>query len=102
MLHERGKLNVEDSICKYLADCAALWQPITIKHLLTQTSVIPNYLDFPDFLPTIALPVTHEKMIGTFSNKPLEFVSGEKFPYSNSGYYLLGVIVERASGKSYA
>lgn len=102
MLQERSKLNVGDSICKYLADCPAHWQPITIKHLLTHTSGIPNYLDFPDFMPQIALPVTHEKMIGTFRNKPLQFTPGEKFAYGNSGYYLLGVIIERASGKSYA
>lgn len=102
MLQERGKLKVGDSICKYLADCPDAWQPITIKNLLTHTSGIPNYLNFPGYLSNIALPVTHEQMIGTFRNKPLEFVPGEKFAYSNSGYYLLGVIIERASGRPYA
>jgi CubicO group peptidase (beta-lactamase class C family) len=102
ILQERGKLNVGDSICKYLADCPAAWQPITIKHLLTHTSGIPDYLYFPDFQSTIALPVTHEKMIATFRNKSLGFAPGEKFAYNNSGYYLLAVIIERASGKAYA
>jgi CubicO group peptidase (beta-lactamase class C family) len=101
MLQERGKLKIGDSICKYLVDCPASWQPITVKNLLTHTSGIPNYLNFPDYLPNIALPVTHEKMIGTFRDKPLEFTPGGKFAYSNSGYYLLGVIIERVSGRSY-
>lgn len=101
MLEERGKLKASDPICKYLADCPAAWQPITIRHLLTHTSGIPNYLDFPEFQAQIALPVTHEKMIATFRDKPLDFAPGEKYFYSNSGYYLLAVIIERASGKSY-
>ena len=101
MLHERGKLNTGDSICKYLDNCPSAWQPITVKHLLTHTSGISDYLYFPDFIETIALPVTHEKMIGRFRDKPLEFAPGEKFAYGNSNYYLLAVIIERASGKSY-
>ena len=99
MLHERGKLNINDSVCKYLDNCPAAWQPITVKHLLTHTSGISDYLYFPDFIETIALPVTHEKMIGRFRNKPLEFAPGEKFAYNNSGDHLLAVIIERASGK---
>jgi CubicO group peptidase (beta-lactamase class C family) len=101
MLQERGKLNTGDSICKYLDNCPAAWQPITIRHLLTHTSGIPNYTSFPDFAKTSVLPATHESFIGRFRDKPLEFVPGEKFNYNNSGYYLLGVIVERAAGKSY-
>ncbi len=100
-LQERGKLNTSDSICKYLSDCPAAWQPITVRHLLTHTSGISNYTNFPDYAKTVLLPVTHESFIGRFRDKPLEFAPGEKFNYSNSGYYLLGVIVERTSGKSY-
>ena len=102
MLQERGKLNIGDPICKYLADCPAAWQSITIKHLLTHTSGIADYLYFPDFQSTIALPVSHERMIASFKNKPLNFAPGTKFAYSNSGYYLLAVIIESASGKTYA
>lgn len=101
MLQERGKLNTGDSICKYLADCPAAWQPITIRHLLTHTSGIANYTSFPDFAKASMPPAAHESFIGRFRDKPLEFVPGEKFNYSNSGYYLLGVIIERAASKSY-
>ncbi|MCA1625369.1 MAG: serine hydrolase [Acidobacteria bacterium] len=102
MLQERGKFNVNDSICKYLSDCPAAWQPITIRNLLTHTSGIPNYTALPDFGKTMSLPVTHASLINRFKDKPPEFAPGEKYNYSNSGYYLLGVIIERASGKSYA
>lgn len=102
MLQERGKLNVNDPACKYLTDCPAAWQPITVKNLLTHTAGVPNYTSFPDFAKVAVLPTTNAAMIAQFRDKPLEFAVGEKFAYSNSGYYLLGAIIERASGKSYA
>ncbi len=101
-LQERGKLNVNDSICKYLEDCPAAWQSVTIRHLLTHTSGIMNYSSLPDWDDKISLlPYTRAGFVKVFRDIPLEFVPGEKFKYSNSGYYLLGLIIERASGKSY-
>lgn len=102
MLQERGKLSVNDPVCKHLPDCPPAWQPITIKHLLTHTAGIPNYTEFPDFMKTAAAETTPAELIGRFRDKPLQFALGEKYAYSNSGYYLLGLIVERASGKPYA
>ncbi|MEZ5426063.1 MAG: serine hydrolase [Pyrinomonadaceae bacterium] len=102
MLEERGKLKVGDSMCKYLSDCPEAWKPVTVKNLLTHTSGIPNYTSFPDFAKTAVLPTTNAEMIGQLRDKPLEFAPGEKFAYSNSGYYVLGEIIERVSGKSYA
>ena len=102
MLQEHGKLSVSDSICKHLPDCPTAWQPITIRHLLTHTLGITNFTALPDYAKTMSLPVTHVSQIGRVRDKPLEFAPGEKHSYSNSGYYLLGVIIERASEKSYA
>jgi CubicO group peptidase (beta-lactamase class C family) len=102
MLQERGKLNVNDPICKYLADCPATWQPITVHQLLVHTSGIPSYTGLPDFWEkTSALPMTATELLARIKPMPLEFVPGEKFNYNNSGWYLLGLIVERTSGKSY-
>jgi len=56
MLAERGKLNVNDPACKYVTDCLAAWQPITIKNLLTHTAGVPKYTGFPDFAKTAVLP----------------------------------------------
>ena len=102
LLAERGKLNVNDPACKYLTDCPAAWQPMTIKNLMTHTAGVPNYTSFPDFAKTAVLPMTNDQMIALFRDKPLDFAIGEKYAYSNSGYFLLGAIIERASGKSYA
>jgi len=102
MLQERGKLSVNDPICKFFAECPASWQPITVKHLLTHTSGIFNYTAFPDFAKTTVLPVTSPQMIALLKDKPLDFPVGEKYSYSNSGYFLLGSIIEKVSGKTYA
>lgn len=101
-LQERGKLKVNDPICKYLDDCPAAWQPITIHQLLTHTSGIKGYSTLPDWDDRISvLPYTRTGFVKEFRDLPLEFVPGEKYTYSNSGYYLLGLIIERVSGKSY-
>ncbi|MEG4286439.1 serine hydrolase domain-containing protein [Microcoleus sp. A006_D1] len=101
ILQERGKLHTNDLICNYLSDCPAAWQSITIRSLLTHTSGIPNYTSLPNFLQTMQLPSTHANLVERFKNMPLEFTPGEKFKYTNSGYYLLGMIIEQVSGKSY-
>ncbi len=101
LLQERGKLNVQDSICKYVPQCSSAWQPITIHHVLTHTSGIPDVSRFPEFETLALSPTSAESIIEHFKNKPLESKPGEKFSYNNGGYVLLGYIVERASGKSY-
>jgi CubicO group peptidase (beta-lactamase class C family) len=102
ILQERGKLKVSDSISKHLPDCPAAWQPITIRHLLSHTSGIPDYTELPDYEPTKALPASPHSLLERIRNKPLDFAPGERFKYSNSGYALLGLIIERASGQPYA
>jgi CubicO group peptidase (beta-lactamase class C family) len=102
ILQERGKLQVSDHLCLYIAHCPQDWQPITLAHLLTHSSGIPDYTDFPDFVPTWTQPTTPEALIARFKNMPLEFTPGSRFRYSNSGYILLGYIIERVSGESYA
>jgi CubicO group peptidase (beta-lactamase class C family) len=102
ILQERGKLNVSDEIKKYIPDTPKAWDEITIHHLLTHTSGIPNVTSFPDFLKTLPNRVTLKELIAKFKDKPLEFKPGEKFKYSNSGYILLGQIIETVSGKPYA
>lgn len=101
MLAERGKLNLQDPICKYLTDCPAALQPVSIHHLLTMSSGIPNFTDFPDWLQTRALPSNYANTIARFKDKPLDFPPGSKYNYSNSGYVLLAYIIEKASGKTY-
>lgn len=101
MLQERGKLSVSDPMCNFFADCPDTWKPITIRHLLNHTSGITNYTAFPDFAKTTVMPVTTAAMADRLKKENLEFTPGEKMSYSNSGYFLLGNIIEKVSGKSY-
>jgi CubicO group peptidase (beta-lactamase class C family) len=100
-LQQTGKLKVEDSICQHVSPCPDAWKPITIHHLLTHTSGIPSYTNSPAYARTMMVPKTHEEMIGSFRDLPLEFAPGEQYKYNNSGYYLLGVIAEKLAGKKY-
>jgi CubicO group peptidase (beta-lactamase class C family) len=102
LLEERGKLKVDDPVKKYLPDSPAAWDKITIFHLLTHTSGIPSFTSFPDYASTEATPTTPEKLVARFRDKPLEFEPGEKWNYSNSGYVLLGYLLEKISGQSYS
>jgi CubicO group peptidase (beta-lactamase class C family) len=101
LLQERGKLSVQDSVCKYVAPCPEAWQPITIHHLLTHTAGVPDFTGFPDYRRTMREPATVESLVARFRDRPLDFKSGEDFRYSNSGYVLLGHIVERVAGTTY-
>jgi CubicO group peptidase (beta-lactamase class C family) len=102
LLEERGKLKVEDPVKKYLPNAPAAWDGITIFNLLTHTSGIPNFTEFPAYLKTESVPVTPEQLVARFRDKPLDFAPGTSWKYSNSGYALLGYLIERISGMSYA
>jgi CubicO group peptidase (beta-lactamase class C family) len=100
-LQETGKLKVQDSICVYLSPCPDTWKPVTVHHLLTHTSGIPSYTGLPDFLKISILPKTPDEMIALFRDLPLEFEPGSSFKYNNSGYFLLGVLIEKVTGRKY-
>jgi CubicO group peptidase (beta-lactamase class C family) len=101
LLEERGKLKTSDPVSTYLPDAPAAWAKITIFNLLTHTSGIPNFTEFPDYVATEAFATTPAQLVGRFENKPLDFQPGEKWSYSNSNYALLGLLIEKVSGQSY-
>ncbi|MBA3825938.1 MAG: beta-lactamase family protein, partial [Ktedonobacterales bacterium] len=102
MLQDQGKLKVSDPLCHYVDACPAAWQPVTIQDLLIHTSGIPDYIAFNDFPDLIGQPATVQALIDRFKNMRLDFKPGQRWSYSNSGYVLLGAIIERLSGMSYA
>lgn len=100
LLVEDGKLLLSDSITKYFADLPAGWSNITVRHLLTMTSGISDYLNIVppgewrnDF--------THERLRQIMADAPLNFEAGDKYAYSNSNYVLLAMLIQKLSGKSY-
>ena len=102
-LAEQGKIDLQAPITTYLPDYPkANGDMITTHHLLTHTSGIPNYTSFPGFFANDSRdPYTPTEFVKTFSEMDLDFTPGEKFSYSNSAYFLLGVLIEKISGKSY-
>lgn len=102
LLQERGRLNVRDPISRYLAGLPTAWQAITVHQLLTHTSGIPSYTSSPELAKIRRIGATPQQMIELVANKPLDFTPGTNWSYSNTGYILLGMIVEKISGQSYA
>ncbi len=99
LLVEEGKLSLDDPIGHYLPEAPPSWQAIRIRHLLTHTSGIADYT-------TEAFDVrrayTEAELVRTICALPLEFPAGERYSYSNSGYLLLGAIMDRVSGRHYS
>lgn len=101
-LVEQGKLKLEGKITDYLTDYPkAAGDKITIHHLLTHTSGIPNFTDLPDYRTYDRNRFKPADVIKKFSELPLTFEPGSAFAYSNSGYVLLGAIIEKVTGKPY-
>ena len=100
LLEQEGKLRVEDSITKYLPDYPN-GEKITIHHLLTHTSGIKDFTKMKSLKDISQKEMSPKMMVDFFKNEPVDFSPGEKFEYNNSGYIILGYIIELLSGKSY-
>lgn len=100
-LQEQGKLNVDNPICGYVDDCPATWEPITVHHLLTHTSGILNHTELPEFRTVEATPLPPSDAVQLVADRPLDFEPGSAWSYSNTGYLLLGLIIEQVSGQTY-
>lgn len=101
LLEQQGKLRVEDHLKRYIPAIPAAWDPITIHQLLNHTSGITTYTlrqrSWPFYRPMSAL-----ELIDFLRDHPLDFPPGSSYRYSNSGYFLLGALIEKVSGKTYA
>jgi CubicO group peptidase (beta-lactamase class C family) len=101
-LMEQGKLDLHDEITKFIPDYPTQGSKVTIEHLLTHTSGIQNYTALEDYEAQMMLDLKPTEMIDRFKNKPLRFVPGARWNYSNSNYFLLGYIIEIITGKPYS
>ena len=101
LLEERGKLRVNDPVKKYIPDAPSAWDKITIYHVLTHTSGIPSFTGFADYQKLEPFASTPAELVARFREKPLDFQPGEQWSYSNSGFVLLGYLIERVSGETY-
>jgi CubicO group peptidase (beta-lactamase class C family) len=101
LLEERGKLKIDDRVKAYLPDAPMSWDRITIFNLLTHTSGIPNFTAMPDYNTIKLSSRSAGAAVSAFRDRPLDFGPGEQMSYSNSGYLVLGDIIEKVSGQSY-
>lgn len=100
LLRDDGKLSIDDPLSKFLPDYPR-GKDVTVRQLLTHTSGIKSYTSLKEWRPTLAEDRAPEELIKLFRDLPFDFEPGEKFAYNNSGYFLLGMIVEKASGLPY-
>ncbi|MEZ0334858.1 MAG: serine hydrolase domain-containing protein, partial [Gemmatimonadales bacterium] len=98
MLSEEGRLGLDDPISRYLPQGGKAWRGITVRHLLTHTSGIPDYVD-----STLdhRRAYTEEDLVRLASRFPLQFSPGERWSYSNTGYLLLGAVIRKVTGRFY-
>jgi len=101
MLAERGRLKIDDLISKYMPEAPPAWKSISFLNLLTHTSGIPDLTTFSDFDATEPFPATPGQLVQRFLTRPLDFPPGSGFRYSNSGYILLGYLLEKITGQTY-
>jgi CubicO group peptidase (beta-lactamase class C family) len=101
-LMEQGKLKLDDEITKFIPDYPTQGNKITIEHLLTHTSGIHNFSGIKDPEKKLAFDCTPVEVIDFFKNLPMRFKPGTSWEYSNSGYFLLGYIIELITGKPYS
>lgn len=102
MLEEQGLLSLTDEITKYIPDYPTLGTKITLHHLLTHTSGIKSFTSISSIRDLIRQDIAPIELIDLFKEEPMDFLPGEAFKYNNSGYFILGYIIEIVSGKPYS
>ena len=101
ILQERGLLSIDDMVSTHIVDYPN-GEQITLKHLLTHTSGTPNFTALPEYNAARFQYHTPTELVAIFKDLPLDFTPGSRYSYSNSGYILLGLIIEQVSGQFYA
>ncbi len=99
LLAQDGKLNLDDSITKYLSGLPKTYNAITVRHLLNHTSGVKDYIE--EFQLNRSLNYTNQELIERIGANELNFPLGENAKYSTTGYLLLGLIIEKITGKPY-
>jgi D-alanyl-D-alanine carboxypeptidase len=100
-LQEQGQLQVDDSIAAYLPEYA-FPSSITLRMMLTHTSGLADFTNFPQLGDWVKHGVSEATVLTTVSQSPLQFQPGSQYSYSNSNFFVLGTIIEKLTGQSYA
>lgn len=102
LLEEQGKLSLDESITKYIPDYPVQGKTITVHHLLTHTSGIKSFTSMKPLRTIERQDLSSSELLDFFKDEPMDFEPGAQFKYNNSGYMILGYLIEQVSGQSYA
>jgi CubicO group peptidase (beta-lactamase class C family) len=100
-LVEQGKLSLDDDITKYLPQVPTHGRKVLVRHLLNHTSGIPSYTDVPEFGRVSRLDLPHDSLLAVIAKDSLQFEPGSHVYYNNTGYFILGMLIEKITGKTY-
>ena len=100
-LQQRGLLDVDAPIGRYLDALPAAWQPISLTQLLSHASGIPNYLNESNFLQLMPTDPVPRELVAMVAKAPLDFAPGTRHAYSNTNFILLGLAIEQVTGTDY-
>ncbi len=100
-LRDEGTLSLDDLVCRYVEPCPEAWGMVKLSHLLSHTSGIPSYTAIPEYNDIKAHAVTTAELLALVQPLPLRFAPGSAFDYGDSGYAILGAVIERVSGRPY-
>jgi D-alanyl-D-alanine carboxypeptidase len=101
-LMEQGKLSLDDTLQKFLPAFPTQGNRVTVRHLLNHTSGIKSYTSLgPKWARVMRLDLAPDSLVALFANEPFDFKPGDAWAYDNSGYFLLGMIIAKLSGKPY-
>ena len=101
LLQERGKLSLDDDITKFLPGYPTQGHKLAIRRLMDHTSGIKGYTELPEFGALMVRAMPRDSLVALFGPKPFDFAPGDALIYNNSAYFLLGLIIEKASGMPY-
>ncbi|RQO55910.1 hypothetical protein DBR47_18740 [Paucibacter sp. KBW04] len=99
LLNERRLLSLDDALTQHLPNCPAQYEGIRLRHLLNHTAGVVCFTEVEDFESVEASELSQQQVLALFQNAPLLFLPGTQFSYSNSGYFLLGLVIERVAGR---
>lgn len=101
-LYERGLISLEDSVGKFIPSCPYPANAITIARLLSHTSGLGSNDDTPTFKALNKKEITPQQLAEYYLQQPRDFATGSKWNYNNANFYVLGYLIEKLSGQSYA
>jgi D-alanyl-D-alanine carboxypeptidase len=101
-LADQKKLSLDDAVVAYVPRLPASWKNVRIRHLLNHTSGSESFTSLPSWGPQERLDMTHDEILALVRDAPFHFEPGTSWRYNNTGFYLLGMIIEKVTGQSYA